>query len=204
MDTTYSFPLDYDKVINQTNYYWFEEGFTTDELIQLESQVQQIKSVPGVTESGGQENGEGLDSRSSTIKWVPFSEETKWIYDKIGLLSKIANDEMFNFDIHNMPEQIQYTEYYSTNKGHYDWHMDLGSTGFMKFRKISVTVQLSDSNEYEGGDLQIWSGGQQPNTAPKGKGNVVIFPSFMMHRVTPVTKGTRKSFVLWLGGESFK
>tara|TARA_R110000796_G_scaffold124349_4_gene238809 strand:+ start:5037 stop:5651 length:615 start_codon:yes stop_codon:yes gene_type:complete len=204
MDTLYSFPLDYDKVINQTNYYWFEEGFTPDELTQLETQVQQIPSVPGVTESGGQESGEGLDSRSSTIKWVPFSEETKWIYDKIGLLSKIANEEMFNFNIYNMPEQIQYTEYYSTNKGHYDWHMDLGTTGYMKFRKISVTVQLSGPDEYEGGDLQIWSGGQQPNTAPKGKGNVVIFPSFMMHRVTPVTKGTRKSFVLWLGGESFK
>jgi len=103
-----------------------------------------------------------------------------------------------------MPEQIQYTEYYGTNKGHYDWHMDLGSQGFMKFRKISVTVQLSDSNEYEGGDLQIWTGGQYPMTAPRGKGNVVIFPSFMMHRVTPVTSGTRKSFVLWLGGEHYK
>ena len=169
MDTLYSFPLDFDKHVNQTNYYWFKEGFTPDELTQLETQVQEIPSTPGVTESGGQESGEGLDSRSSTIKWVPFSEDTKWIYDKIGMLAKTANNEMFNFNIYNMPEQIQYTEYYSTNK-----------------------------------DLQIWSGGQQPMTAPKGKGNVVIFPSFMMHRITPVTKGTRKSFVLWLGGESFK
>ena len=204
MDTLYSFPLDFDKHVNQTNYYWFEEGFTSDELTYLETQVQQIPSTPGVTEKGGQAKGENLDSRSSTIKWVPFSEDTKWIYDKIGMLAKTANNEMFNFNIYNMPEQIQYTEYYSTNKGHYDWHMDIGSSGFMKFRKISVTVQLSDSDEYEGGDLQIWPGGQTPYTAPRGKGNVVIFPSYLMHRVTPVTKGTRKSFVLWLGGEHFK
>ena len=203
MNTLYSFPLDFEKQVNQTNYYGFEEGFTSEELSQIEQQVQEIPSQAGVTESGGQDQGEGLESRNSMIKWVPFSEETKWIYDKIGELANIANEEMFNFNIYNMPENIQYTEYYGTNKGHYDWHMDIGTQGFMKFRKISVTVQLSDSDEYEGGDLQIWAGGQYPMTAPRGKGNVVIFPSFMMHRVTPVTSGTRKSFVLWLGGEHY-
>ena len=204
MDTLYSFPLDFDKYVNQSNYYWFEEGFTSEELKTLEQQVQEIPSQAGVTESGNQAEGEGLESRNSMIKWVPFSEETKWIYDKIGMLAKTANDEMFHFDLYNMPEQIQYTEYYDTNKGHYDWHMDIGTEGFMKFRKISVTVQLSGPDEYEGGDLQIWPGGQTPYTAPRGKGNVVIFPSYLMHRVTPVTKGTRKSFVLWLGGGHFK
>ena len=204
MNTLYSFPLDMDAPVNQTNYYWFDEGFSPQELTKLETQVQQIPSTPGVTEAGGQDEGEGLDSRNSTIKWVPFSDETKWIYDKIGMLTKTANDEMFHFDIHNMPEQIQYTEYYGTNKGHYDWHMDIGAANHMKYRKISVTVQLSGPDEYEGGDLQIWSGGQYPMTAPRGKGNVVIFPSFMMHRVTPVTSGTRKSFVLWLGGGHYK
>jgi len=204
MNTLYSFPLDFDKYVNQSNYYWFEEGFTAEELKTLEQQVQEIPSQAGVTETGNQADGEGLESRNSTIKWVPFSEETKWIYDKIGMLAKTANDEMFHFDIHNMPENIQYTEYYGTNKGHYDWHMDIGTEGHMKFRKISVTVQLSDSTEYEGGDLQIWPGGQAPYTAPRGKGNVVIFPSYLMHRVTPVTEGTRKSFVLWLGGGHFK
>ena len=204
METLYSFPLDFDKYVNQSNYYWFEEGFTAEELDLLEQQVQEIPSQAGITESGNQAEGEGLESRNSMIKWVPFSDETKWIYDKIGMLAKIANDEMFHFDIHNMPENIQYTEYYGTNKGHYDWHMDIGTEGFMKFRKISITVQLSDSDEYEGGDLQIWPGGQNPYTAPRGKGNVVIFPSYLMHRVTPVTSGTRKSFVLWLGGGHFK
>jgi PKHD-type hydroxylase len=102
-----------------------------------------------------------------------------------------------------MPEQIQYTEYYDHEKGHYDWHMDTGY-GNLSQRKISVTVQLSDTHEYEGGDLQLWPGGTYPLISPRGKGNVVIFPSFMMHRITPVTRGTRKSFVLWLGGGHYR
>ena len=115
-----------------------------------------------------------------------------------------ANKEMYNFDLNFMPEQIQYTEYYGTDKGHYDWHMDIGSQGFMPSRKLSVTVQLSGPDEYDGGDLQFWTGGQYPISGPRGKGNVVIFPSFLLHRVTPVIKGTRKSFVLWLGGGHYK
>lgn len=204
MDINYTFPLDINKPVNQTNYYWFEEGFTPEELQLVEQQVQEIPFQPGITEAGGQDQGEGLEARNSMVKWIPFNAETKWIYDKIGDLALIANRDMFNFQLSHMPEQIQYTEYYGTNKGHYDWHMDIGTEGFMKFRKISVTVQLSGPDEYEGGDLQIWTGGQYPMTAPRGKGNVVIFPSFMMHRVTPVTSGTRKSFVLWLGGGHYE
>jgi len=204
MNTLYTFPLDFDKPVNQTTYYWFENGFSPEELTYIEQQVQEIPFQQAITEGGKQDQGEGLEARSSMIKWVPFSEETKWIYDKIGEMANEANESMYHFDLNNMPENIQYTEYYSTNKGHYDWHMDIGSSGHMKFRKISVTVQLSSPDEYDGGDLQIWGGGQYPNTAPRGKGNVVIFPSYMMHRVTPVTRGTRKSFVLWLGGGHYR
>jgi len=204
MNTLYSFPLDLDKQINQTNYYWFEEGFTPEELITIEQQVQEIPFQPGITETGGQDEGEGLEARNSMIKWIPFSEDTKWIYDKLGDLATIANTDVFNFDLYNMPENIQYTEYYGTDQGHYDWHMDVGGSGLMKFRKLSITVQLSGPDEYEGGDLQLWTGGQYPMTAPRGKGNVVMFPSYIMHRVLPVTSGTRKSFVLWLGGGHYR
>jgi PKHD-type hydroxylase len=202
MNVNYTFPLE--TPVNQTNYYWFQEGFTPEELLKIETQVTELPFQVAVTEQGGQDKGENLDSRSSSIKWIPFSENTKWIYDKIGTMAYEANKEMYNFDLNFMPEQIQYTEYYGTDKGHYDWHMDIGSQGFMPFRKLSVTVQLSDPDEYDGGDLQFWTGGQYPISGPRGKGNVVIFPSFLLHRVTPVTTGTRKSFVLWLGGGHYK
>ena len=202
MNVNYTFPLE--NPVNQCNYYWFQEGFTSEELSLIESQVAEIPFQIAQTEQGGQDKGENLDARSSSIKWIPFSENTKWIYDKIGVMAYEANKEMYGFDLNFMPEQIQYTEYYGTAKGHYDWHMDIGGQGFMPFRKLSVTVQLSGPDEYEGGDLQFWTGGQAPLTGPKGKGNVVIFPSFMLHRVTPVLSGTRKSFVLWLGGGHYR
>lgn len=64
-------------------------------------------------------------------------------------------------------------------------------------------VQLSDSSEYEGGDFELWTGGGF-KSLPKIKGCCVLFPSFLLHRVTPVTQGTRKTLVLWIGGGNYK
>ncbi len=116
-----------------------------------------------------------------------------------------ANAAIWHFDLHNLTDHIQYTEYYAEKGGHYNWHQDMGP-GEMSKRKISVTVQLSDPSEYEGGDLEYFKGGnpEEADKAPRGKGVVFIFPSYMMHRVTKVTKGTRRSFVLWVGGEHYK
>ena len=113
-----------------------------------------------------------------------------------------ANNCLWNFDLVTATEDLQFTEYYATNKGHYDWHLDTGPDN-LSIRKVSITVQWSDPSEYEGGELELLRG-RDPEIAPKGKGVVVMFPSYIMHRVTPVTKGTRKSFVLWLGGGHYR
>jgi PKHD-type hydroxylase len=200
MESRYSFPIDL--TANQTNYYWFEKGFSSEELAEIERLVSNIDFVRAQTQAEDSNLTEN-EYRKSNIKWLPLTQEYKWIYDKIGDMAYEANQNLYHFDLHSMPEQIQYTEYYDHEKGHYDWHMDTGY-GNLSQRKISVTVQLSDGDEYEGGNLQLWPGGTYPLVAPRGKGNVVIFPSFMMHRVTPVTRGTRKSFVLWLGGGHYR
>ena len=199
MESLYTFPIDL--TANQTNYYWFEKGFSPEELTEIERLVSNIDFVRGQTQ--GDDEFTENEYRKSNIKWVPITDQYKWIYDKIGEMAYEANQNLYHFDLHNMPENIQYTEYYDHEKGHYDWHMDTGH-GTLSQRKLSVTVQLSDHHEYEGGDLQIWPGGTYPLVAPRGKGNVVIFPSFMMHRITPITRGTRKSFVLWLGGGHYR
>ena len=98
-------------------------------------------------------------------------------------------------------DAIQHT-IYKEGGGHYDWHMDAGH-GMQRHRKGSLTVQLTDPDDYEGGKLQLWRG-QNPLDAPRGKGTVVIFPSYMMHRVSEVTKGTRESLVLWVGGDHYR
>ena len=114
-----------------------------------------------------------------------------------------ANNSLWHFDLISVDEKIQYTEYYDTADGHYTWHQDIGGGSASK-RKISITVQLSDPEEYEGGDLEMWQGGEAIVKSERGAGVVFIFPSYMMHRVTKVTKGTRRSFVLWVGGQHYR
>ena len=179
-------------------YYCFRAGFTRDEINLLDKQLfdtnMQIKEA--TTFSGSEE-----ELRKSRVGWIPMDQNFLWLHAKLGEMVNIANKELWGFDISGMDEQIQYAEY-PENGGHYDWHMDTGPDKFSR-RKISITVQLSDPSEYEGGDLQIKINAGQSDT-PKGLGNVVIFPSYLLHRVTPVTKGLRRSLVLWITGPAFK
>lgn len=184
------------------NYYWFKNGFSKEE---LEKIYKEVESVPLQNATIlGTNNPEDVKSiRSSSVKWIPKTKQWKWLYDRMMEMAIEANNTLWKFDLISVDEQIQFTEYYDTAEGHYDWHQDIGP-GVASLRKVSITVQLSDSEEYEGGDLELWQGGSSVLTAPRGAGVGVIFPSYLMHRVTKVTKGTRRSFVLWVGGQHYK
>ena len=189
----------YREDVNFTDYYWFKNGFNNQELSIIENMTKKIDFEDAVTGEG--DNSKVSDYRKSRIKWCPQNKEWSWVYSRLHDMIVEANDVMWKFDLSHMSESIQYTEYYGTNEGGYEWHMDCGEK-IQNQRKISVTVQLSDSNEYEGGDLEFNIG--RKITAQREKGVAVIFPSFYLHRVTPVTSGIRKSFVLWVGGEPYK
>jgi PKHD-type hydroxylase len=183
-----------------SNYYWFENAFDEKTIQTILNQVNLIKSQKGVT--GDNQTSDSL-IRSSTIKWIPQTLEWIPLYEQCLELVMEANKSMWNLDISNVLDSIQYTEYYASDQGHYDWHMDVGS-GRMSHRKLSLVVQISDPVEYDGGDLELWFGGKDYRSIPKALGNAVIFPSFYMHRVTPVTRGIRKSLVLWVGGTPYR
>lgn len=185
--------------VDYTDYYWYKTGFSKQELELIENMTNELPFQDAVTGEG--ENSKVSDYRKSRIKWCPQNKQWKWVYQKLHDMIVGANDAMWKFDLNCMNEQIQYTEYYGSNEGGYHWHMDCGQE-IQNQRKISVTVQLSAPDEYEGGDLQFNIGRQI--TAPRVQGAAVIFPSFYLHRVTPVTKGVRKSFVLWVGGEPYR
>ena len=104
--------------------------------------------------TGEGDNSKVSDYRKSRIKWCPQNLEWAWVYNKLHDYIKEANDVMWKFDLSTMNESIQYTEYYGTQEGGYEWHMDCGEQ-IQNQRKVSVTVQLSDSHEYEGGDLEF-------------------------------------------------
>ena len=186
---------------DSTNWYFFENGFNKEELNKIEKDTAKLPLHTASTFGG-----DNTETRSSRIKWVPQNTQWWWLYEKLANYAVEANN-IWNFDLVTMPEQIQYTEYLASNDGKYEWHQDIGP-GMGSLRKVSITVQLSEPNEYEGGDLELYLGGsfEKPNIekSPRKAGCVFIFPSYLMHRVAPVTKGTRKSFVLWLGGGHYK
>jgi PKHD-type hydroxylase len=140
--------------------------------------------------------------RTSRVSWLGYGSETEWVFDRIAHVVRSINSQFYGFDIHGMCEDIQFTEYYASEKGHYDWHQD-SAPGTVAPRKLSIVIQLSDPADYEGGDLQILTS-REPMNVDKKMGLATVFPSFMLHRVTPVTAGTRRSLVAWIAGPKFK
>ena len=144
--------------------------------------------------------------RKSNVVWM----NPRWIYRELHPLVHEANKNAgwnFHWD---WSESCQFTKYDGNKKQHYDWHTDAGTriNENGKIRKLSMTVALVDGSEYEGGDFEInMSTPDRENIhvikEAKIKGSVTIFPSFVWHRVKPVTAGTRYSLVNWHQGRPF-
>jgi PKHD-type hydroxylase len=184
--------------INHLNYYYFTNAFTTEELIKIIEIGEKYPKKDATVV--GSEGDSVSDYRLSEIAWLNENEETNWLYIKLAEYAKIANQEMWNFDIWGFGDSLQYTKYYG-NGGHYDWHADLGPG--ISNRKLSCVLQLSTPEEYEGGELQMNPGGNIISV-PKGLGTLCFFPSFLLHRVTPLNSGTRTSLVTWFCGANFR
>jgi PKHD-type hydroxylase len=149
---------------------------------------------------------EYLDDNYRNGKFAVFSpddDQYAWIFDKSRQVLSLVNGEYWKFDLDGEPDYMQFTIYEEGD--FYDWHLDIGEadseTGK---RKISSSVQLSDPVSYENGDLELFVG-QEERAAPKDLGSMIIFPSYSLHRVKPVTKGIRYSLVHWMSGnKSYK
>jgi PKHD-type hydroxylase len=188
------------KSSDMTEFYWFKEGFSKSEIDVILENMQSLPFQEALVASGSE--GDDLHQvRKSEIKWIPQNPHFKWIYDRLAKLIIEANETLWQFDLSGILDNIQFTVYHEGG-GHYDWHLDIGPRE-LSWRKISLTIQMSEDEDYQGGELEFMRG---PNAikAPRGKGVVVIFPSYLLHRVSPVTKGTRKSMVLWVGGGRYK
>ena len=133
--------------------------------------------------------------RSSEISWIYASQDTEWIYRKIAVAVIDAN-KFYGFKLQEFNDSIQVARY--VEGGHYSWHMDIGET--TATRKLSVSVQLSDPGDYDGGKL-VFSGNSSGFETPAKQGTIILFPSYLTHRVTPVTSGVRWSLVTWIHGQ---
>jgi PKHD-type hydroxylase len=190
---------------NWTNFYYFKNVFTDEMISNLENMVHNNykfeKGTTGILEFGTVTNSKETNNRD--IAYIEPNLESQWLYELLFPLSLEANEQLFQFDIDIVTDPIHYV-IYPEDGGHLDWHMDIGAYAVNK-RKLAMTVQLSDSSDYDGGDFEIWLGSKDKFvTVPREKGDVIIFPSFLMHRVKPITRGQRKCLVFWTGGKPFR
>ena len=176
--------------------YW-DKGFTPDECKKIIAYGESLNKDRATTFNA---NPADLDIRNSYVSWITPNNDTAWIYEKLSHYIQSLNKDYFKFDLVGFTEPIQFTKYEAPS-GHYRPHIDKGLNIYP--RKLSVVVQLSDSNDYEGGNLELYTSGT-PAIANKDQGFLIAFPSYTLHGVTPVTKGVRYSLVMWVGGPNFK
>jgi PKHD-type hydroxylase len=164
----------------------------------LSDKLYPIKSTVG----DGDDNKYDPSVRAVDTYNIEYSDETAWIFKKIAAAVGKANAEYYKYDLYGITHALQLLHYKDVEHGHYDWHVDCGN-GNSATRKISVSVPLTPSNKYQGGDLLINNNGNIINTV-KEQGCVHMFPSFLLHQVTPVTAGERWVIVIWINGPRFK
>lgn len=186
---------------NNPGFVTWQDGFSEEEINDI---IKLCSSLPVEKAAvGDSENTEGIDNiRNSTISWLERTVESEWIYERLAYIARKLNAEFYNFDLYGFVEHMQFTVYDGSIEGHYTWHLDFSNTSVSP-RKFSLVLQLSDPTEYEGGELQIYTEPEIKSVERK-KGLVAAFPSWTLHKVTPVTSGIRKTLVVWVAGPQFK
>ncbi len=179
----------------------FSGTFTAGECSRLKTLMAE-KTQLASTQSAGP----GLtDVRRSEVRWLDRAD-APWAFDRLRGVALMAN-RAYGFDLVGL-ESLQLTQYEAAYRGHYDWHMDFGTGPNMRFRKLSIVVQLTDPGAYDGGELFVCTsdGTRTSMTTPVHKelGCAVVFPSYMVHRVSEVTRGTRHTLVGWVEGPPFR
>ena len=210
--------------MNLTNYYYYFKSAIPericDDIIKYGKSISDQIAVTGGFDDKKKLNKKQLNDlkqkRDSNIVWM----NDRWIYKEIQPYVNEANIRAgWNF-IWDCSESCQFTKY---NKGQfYDWHCDSWDKPYVrqntndpshgKIRKLSVTVSLSDPKDYKGGELEFDFRNTDPDKKPNikkckeilPKGSLVVFPSFVWHRVCPVKKGSRYSLVIWNLGYPFR
>ncbi len=195
METNYSFGLPLKQ--NYVDFVYYQGLFLPHEIARIQ-RFWEADKTQKATLSGENEYNDEL--RKSSVMFIDNISNNNWLYDKLAGLAIQCNNERYWFDLLGFHQELQLTRY--SEGDFFDWHLDFGA-GEISARKLSITMQLSDADSYEGGDLQFMINNKTV-TAPREKGTIIIFPSFVMHRVTPVIKGTRESIVGWVSGPPYR
>jgi len=138
--------------------------------------------------------------RDSKISWLYPIDDMDWVYRRVTDITLNLNERFFKFDLFGLNEGFQFTNYEAPSSK-YGKHVDRAINS--PVRKLSISIQLTNPEEYEGGELYLYDD-DKGVLMDKTQGTLIIFPSYVLHEVMPVTKGTRNSLVTWVTGKQFK
>jgi PKHD-type hydroxylase len=182
--------------------------FTNEELSNIQNLCEKEEFDKAKTVGKGEDCE---DHRRSKVKFFDRNENNFWIFDRFNTVIDSINNQFYDFELYGY-RNFQYTIYDSSNNGMYDWHADtvlgnnLGGMEIGSTRKLSFVMLLSQPyEEFTGGEFQLNLGMEKDALTPTlNKGDIIVFPSFLIHRVKPVHLGIRKSIVIWVEGPKFR
>jgi PKHD-type hydroxylase len=180
---------------NLETWAYYDSVFSTEECKKIIEIGNKKGLIKGTINSGLVKN-----IRDSKISWLYPSDDMQWVFRRLTDVVSNLNERFFKFKLYGFIEGLQFTHYKEPG-GKYKKHIDRGIN--LSIRKLSLSIQLSDPKSYEGGDLLLHDS-DKPVAVPKEQGKLILFPSYVLHEVTPVTKGERYSLVAWITGAQFK
>jgi PKHD-type hydroxylase len=183
--------------LDQVNFFAFwNNAFSKEEC----QKIINIAKDKGLTK--GKTKGVTKDVRDSKVSWLYPLDNMDWVFRRVTDITLNLNERFFKFDLFGLNEGFQFTNYEAPS-GKYGKHVDRSMN--IPVRKLSISIQLTDPEEYEGGELKLYDGDDKDAIVmDKTQGTLIIFPSYVLHEVMPVTKGTRNSLVTWVTGKQFK
>ena len=168
--------------------------FSSDECTRIIALAQQQRGLAGTVDARADSND---PIRNSIVRFLYPDTGNEWFFARLDQAVSGLN-AAYAFELQGFFEGVQVASY--REGGHYGWHMDIGPDAFST-RKLSLSVQLSPEADYDGGELEFLVGEE---VASRAQGTLIAFPSFLVHRVRPVTRGTRWSLVSWVAGPAFR
>jgi PKHD-type hydroxylase len=144
--------------------------------------------------------GDHKNIRESKVSWIYPEANFFWLYEKLTSVVLNLNSRFFNFNLTGFLEPLQFTNYRAPG-ARYGKHVDRIAGGLN--RKLSFSILLSNPKNYKGGEFYLYEN-ENGLLLNQEQGKLIIFPSFSLHEVTPVTKGERNSLVGWVTGDNFK
>lgn len=185
---------------------WYLESDTVENFVfvngvftkqECEKIIDYGTSLPALTATVDNEALIDNNIRKNKVSWITPDKDNNWLYQRLDEAIHFLNNKYFKFDISSI-ENLQFT-IYTEKDDFYDWHIDKTLQGVV--RKLSLVIQLSDPKDYEGSELLIHCG--QEIVGQKEQGTLMMFPSYTLHKVTPLLSGKRYSLVVWVIGKNF-